>query len=239
MPDFKRFGQKIATRSTLFMQHQVLRQSFSSSRYVLNRGVNGDNSFNLLQRLKKDVLAHSPNAVILMVGTNDALNKANLVDVEQYQKNLLMLVEEITSRDIFLLLMTPAMVDDEIAQFPNATNLSCNQLLQPYRNVVLSVGEKTNTAVLDMFDAFEKANQLKTFLMNLNNSKRNDGVHPTREGYAFIAQSIYQKMHNEHMPLKRIVCFGDSITFGYLVKGEGLETGDSYPAVLNRMLLPK
>lgn len=239
MPDIRRISQKMATISKLFIQHQLMRYSFNNNRYVLNRGVNGDNSFDLLRRLPQDVLAHKPNAVIMMVGTNDALNVAQLVDIEQYHKNLLKLVEEITSRGISLLLMTPPMADDEIAQSPNKVNLTCNQLLQPYREQVISVAKDTQTPCLDLFGAFESANKPKSYLMNLSNSSRNDGVHPTAEGYTFIAQSIYKKMHEVHIPISRIICYGDSITFGYLVKGEGLETGETYPAVLNRMLLPK
>ena len=41
---------------------------------VINAGVGGNTTRNLLKRVKKDVLAKKPDVVVMMVGTNDALN---------------------------------------------------------------------------------------------------------------------------------------------------------------------
>jgi lysophospholipase L1-like esterase len=68
------------------------------------------------------------------------------------------------------------------------------------------------------------------------NATADDGVHPTKEGYFIIGTAVYQAI-TDYMPnVKSIVCFGDSITFGYKMTGQGKVTGDSYPALLNRML---
>lgn len=235
MPDFKRIHQKIVTKSKLYYRHKIIRYSFNDKRKVLNRGINGNNSFDLLERLQSDVIAHSPNTVILMIGTNDALNMAKWVEIDQYRKNLLELIHRITSKGISLLLCTPPMVDDEIAILPNKNNLPCNQLLQPFRQTVIETGSETNTPVLDIYGLFETEKKSKEYLMNSENSNRNDGVHPTAEGYIFIAKAIHKKLKEIGVPCHKIICFGDSITFGYLVKGEGLETGESYPAQLNAM----
>ena len=42
----------------------------------INEGVDGDTSLNLFRRLDKDVLAHQPDGVFIMVGINDALSFA-------------------------------------------------------------------------------------------------------------------------------------------------------------------
>lgn len=236
MPTLKRIRQKLVTKSKLFFQRKIMRYGFTHTRKVLNKGVNGNNSFNLLTRLQGDVIAHSPNIVIIMVGTNDALNIAQRVDIEQYRKNLLELIRQFTSQGISALLCTPPMVDDEIAVLPNKNNLNCNQLLQPFRQVVMETGSKTNTSVLDIYGLFEVENKPKVYLMNSENSSSNDGVHPTAEGYTFIAHAIHKKLKEMNATNHKIVCFGDSITFGYLVKNEGQEVGESYPAQLNAML---
>ena len=41
---------------------------------LINAGVGGDTTFNLLRRVDEDVLTHEPDAVFLMVGGNDAIS---------------------------------------------------------------------------------------------------------------------------------------------------------------------
>lgn len=75
-------------------------------------------------------------------------------------------------------------------------------------------------------------------IMNVMNSGYADGVHPTAEGYAFIGKLIYDRLLKEKLFHKdiKIVCFGDSITYGSRVEGAGTSTGDTYPAVLLRLI---
>ena len=42
--------------------------------HFINAGVDGDTSLNLYRRLEKDVIAHKPDAVFIMIGINDALS---------------------------------------------------------------------------------------------------------------------------------------------------------------------
>ncbi|MBZ0289475.1 MAG: hypothetical protein K8I30_17775, partial [Anaerolineae bacterium] len=42
--------------------------------HFINAGVNGDTSLNLYRRLDKDVIAHRPDGVFLMIGVNDAIS---------------------------------------------------------------------------------------------------------------------------------------------------------------------
>jgi lysophospholipase L1-like esterase len=71
--------------------------------------------------------------------------------------------------------------------------------------------------------------------MNVANADINDGVHPTANGYKVIATAVYQALSITEPAVTRIVCFGDSITYGYKMEGQGTVEGDPYPAVLNRM----
>jgi len=61
---------------------------------VVNAGRGGHNSRNLLARLDRDVLAHEPTLVVVMVGTNDVLNHGNAVPLREYRANLLELLEK-------------------------------------------------------------------------------------------------------------------------------------------------
>jgi len=45
---------------------------------VINSGIKGNTTTDILGRLKKDVLDKKPDLVILMVGTNDMLNSKKM-----------------------------------------------------------------------------------------------------------------------------------------------------------------
>lgn len=77
-------------------------------------------------------------------------------------------------------------------------------------------------------------------IMNEKNSNKRDGVHPTPEGYKFIAKIIAQSLEDQKLQLSgKVVCFGDSITFGLDVCGEGTVEGETYPAYLKEILSGK
>jgi hypothetical protein len=47
---------------------------------------------------------------------------------------------------------------------------------------------------------------------------------------------VFAAIRAHGLPTAVTVCFGDSITFGQHVDGEGTATGGTYPGVLARML---
>lgn len=49
----------------------LLRQWLPDTR-IINAGINGDTVLNLLRRVERDVIAHNPDAVMIMVGLNDS-----------------------------------------------------------------------------------------------------------------------------------------------------------------------
>jgi len=73
-------------------------------------------------------------------------------------------------------------------------------------------------------------------MSNVINAGVADGVHPTSQGYALIAAVIYQAIRDYRLPAERIVCLGDSITFGAHMPGAGTATGLTYPARLVALL---
>jgi len=63
---------------------------------IANRGISGDTSRGVLIRLKEDVLALNPKAVVLLIGTNDLEEKA---DPETIAANLKLILAELTRHD--------------------------------------------------------------------------------------------------------------------------------------------
>lgn len=205
---------------------------------VFNSGVSGNNTNNLIARLQPDCLSHNPTLTILMIGTND-MNNGKYVPLEKYHQNLGKLVELITSSGSKVLLLTilpfyePYLLTRHPASFfepqgPCGRRTELNQ-------VIKTVAKKYNTSFFDAGILFEKVGKIGTdkdcLIRNEANSGKTDGVHPTPNGYRFLALSVSQFIQYNQLPASRIVCFGDSIT-----RGDGSVDHESYPAYLKKLL---
>jgi lysophospholipase L1-like esterase len=75
-----------------------------------------------------------------------------------------------------------------------------------------------------------------SYLRNPANTASNDGVHPTREGYAVLSKAVYDLIKAKGYSAEVTVCLGDSITFGSAMLGAGTSYGTSYPGQLAALL---
>ena len=76
----------------------------------------------------------------------------------------------------------------------------------------------------------------ESYLRNPANTGDNDGVHPTRTGYAVLSKLLAEIIEKNNLSKERIVCLGDSITFGAHMPGAGTAYGYSYPGQLAKLL---
>lgn len=205
---------------------------------VVNAGVGGNNTVDLLARINKDCLQHQPELTILMVGTND-MNSTKYVPLEQYRLNLIQLVTQIKQAGSKVLLMTilptyePYLLTRHPADFyqPEGVPMRRKQV----NDTIKQVAYNHKIGLLDMglrFEAIGKIGLEKdSLIQNEANANKTDGVHPTPNGYRFMGLAIYDFITDNRLPLGKIVCFGDSITHG-----DGSIDKESYPAYLLKLL---
>jgi len=211
---------------------------------VINAGRGGHNSRNLLARLDRDVLAHRPDLVVLMVGTNDVLNHGNAVPLKEYRANLGKLIKRVRAAKSRVLLATilpchaPFLLSRHPAEFYGSDGPAGR--IRKANAVVRAVAKATRVVVVDLHALFEARGHVgaerQSWLRNPANSRARDGVHPTAEGYQAMAEAIASAIAKHRLPHRRIVCLGDSITYGAGMKGAGTAEGETYPAVLARLL---
>jgi lysophospholipase L1-like esterase len=205
---------------------------------VFNSGVSGNNSNNLLVRLQADCISYKPALTIIMIGTNDMCNGKH-VTPEKFGQNLGKLIAAITAAGSKVLLLSilpfyePYFLTRHPADFfapegPAGKKAGMNA-------VIKAVAEKYQTSFFDAGILFEKIGNIGTdkdsLIRNEANSGKTDGVHPTLNGYRFLALAISQFIQYHQLPTRRIVCFGDSIT-----RGDGSVDHESYPAYLKKLL---
>jgi lysophospholipase L1-like esterase len=200
---------------------------------VLNRGINSNNSFDLIDRLDKDVISQSPDLVIIMIGTNDMDNPYKYVDLVQYVINVTQIVTDIKRNGIQVLLLSPPPgCKETIAGFDNY-----NAKIDTLNAALKLISQQTDCLYNDLNMAFKDAVPNYGFnTLIAANYIDAYGVHPTKKGYTLIGSNTYNFLRNQTVKYHTIVCFGDSITYGYTMKGAGTTTGDTYPATLSKLI---
>ncbi|MCM4156959.1 GDSL-type esterase/lipase family protein [Gramella sp. AN32] len=206
---------------------------------VINAGIGGNTTQDLLKRIDKDVLAKSPDLVILMVGTNDMLNSKKMIDYPTYTSNLKSLINKIKDSGSELLLMNPIPADSAYLFLRHDKSLfpeTPNQKIDKAGKIVKELARQNKLYFYDLNAEFKalhipQHNQ-DLLIQNEKNSRKKDGVHPTALGYRFIAQHVYQFLVENNLLKKdqKIICFGDSIT-------KGSTKAANYPAYLNELII--
>ncbi|QWX84983.1 hypothetical protein H0I23_04925 [Cellulophaga sp. HaHaR_3_176] len=213
---------------------------------VINAGVSGNTSSNLLNRLEHDVLEQQPNVVIIMVGTNDMLNSKKMISYSTYEENLSTLIKAIKNRSSKVLLVAPPTVDSTYLFERHDRKLFRelpNVKLDTVRSVMIRLANEFNVDFVDVYQEFVNLHLPQhnedLVIRNEKNSDRKDGVHLTALGYKMLTQSIFTALKSNDLlqENQKIICFGDSLTFGAGLKMGGAVIGESYPSVLQKLIL--
>lgn len=207
--------------------------------FVINSGVGGNNTKDLLARIDSDCISYKPDLTILMVGTND-MNSVKYIPLDQYKANLEKIIDILLKAKSKVLLMNilPLYEPYLLTRHPKSFYAPEGPAgrLKAVNKVIRQVAQEKHVSFLDVNHIFAAIGNIgldeSSYIRNMANSKMTDGIHPTPDGYRAIAIAVYEKIINDNLPHERVVCFGDSIT-----KGDGSIDNKSYPAYLKKLLL--
>lgn len=215
-------------------KHEDLMSTAQEDFAVINAGVGGNTTQDLLGRVEKDCYAHKAGLTILMAGTND-MNSVKYIPLQQYEQNMRTLVKGILERKSKLILMTilpchePDLLTRHPAAFYEPEGVSGRR--KQVNEVIKKIAADYGVYLLDLEHRFNAVGKIgdgaDSLLKNLANSNKRDGIHPTANGYRFIALSVYDFIVNNKIQYKKTVCFGDSITRG---------DKENYPDYLKKLL---
>ena len=214
---------------------------------VVNKGVGGNSTRDGLARYARDVERAATVHLILCFGMNDALNSAKLVPLEQFRANLQQMIDRARKagvRTIVLATPNPIVAHYVKKRHPSHPETDLAAWLAAYGRAVREIAAANRLPLVDLDERFRSVQPdmeaRDSLVRNLANSGSADGVHPTAAGYEAMAGWVAAALGEAVRPGDRVVCFGDSITFGAHMRGAGTATGDTYPAwlaaVLNRKL---
>ncbi|QKZ14864.1 SGNH/GDSL hydrolase family protein [Spirosoma sp. KUDC1026] len=203
---------------------------------IINAGVGGNNTVDLLSRMDGDCLAQRPELTILMAGTND-VNSKKYVPLPDYERNLRTMVKKLLDVKSQVMLMTilpvyePYLMTRHDPAFYQPDGHAARKMAM--NDTIQKVAADNRLPLLDMHHIFNTVGNIgldaSSLLKNEANSNKTDGVHPTPDGYRTMAVVIYTFLVQNKLLKNRIVCFGDSIT-------KGDDQGRNYPAYLQQLV---
>ena len=210
---------------------------------VINAGIGGNTTTEMLARVQGDVLDHRPDLVILMAGTNDCCNSAKLADPAVTAANYAALADAILPSARLVLVTPPANFQPYLdTRHPREAyaGLPAVERMRQARAALLALAGQRGLPLVDLFAITAGAGLIgedpRSWMVNPVNGGKTDGVHPTSDGYRGIAAAIAAVVLLQQPRPQRIVCLGDSITFGQCVPGQGTADGETYPGWLAKIL---
>ncbi len=154
------------------LQNDIRFLTYSSNTTVINKGVSGNKSSDILARIDS-IISDSPDIVILMCGINDMYNNVSIAD---YKANLSSIVSKLLSNNIAILGLTQTPVFNENVQ---------NQIA--YVQASIEVYKRFNIRYIDSHKKFE--DKIQDGIIGTYSSFP-DYVHPNDNGLRFIKDMI-------------------------------------------------
>ena len=151
----------------------------------LNRGVNGEGTAQLLERVGRDVVDEKPDFVILQAGINDVacrFTRGEEVTPEAFRANYLALTERISGCGAKLILIQPF-----------ALKMGDKQRYRPYlarfNDIIREIAAEKSLPLVPVDEIFMGVTQ------DIDPAQfATDGVHPTHRGCRYIADLLIKEM---------------------------------------------
>jgi len=127
-----------------------------------NAGVPGNSTQEALNRLEADVIALNPTAVIILLGTNYALNPAKITSVERFGENLSAICRQLQAAGVQkVIFITPFPAVESILRrrSPRVNELvpppqTLEEYMEKYGDEVKRIAALSGATVIDSFEFF-------------------------------------------------------------------------------------
>ena len=189
------FGDSITQAGVLpngyisVMKDMLSKQNISNYDLV-GAGIGGNKVYDLYLRMKTDVIAQSPDIVVIYVGVNDVWHKRSFgtgTDPDKFERFYQAIIDKIRSKGAKVVVCTPAVIGEKT---DNSNEQDGD--LNKYSGIVRDLARKNNLPLVDL---------RKIFLdYNLKNNPENkesgiltaDRVHLNERGNELVAEEMWK-----------------------------------------------
>ena len=155
---------------------------------ILNRGVSGNRTCDLLERWEEDTIKIAPDILSILIGINEVWHRykhGKVLTTQEYKVNYIKLLEEVKKK----LPKTKILLIEPFAYPIGAYDIRWQKDLDEERMIVRELASKYADYFIpmqDILNEYKKKYKMEEVL--------GDGVHPTDLGHEIIAKSIIQKL---------------------------------------------
>ncbi len=209
---------------------------------IFNFGTPGMSAASLKDERLQKALDRKPDLTVLLVGTNDMINSSSLTSLPGFEENYNRVVRQLLDSGSRVIPVTLPPCNEALLfkrhQPEKFGSMSPNARIVEANKIIRSAAEKNKLPLVDFYAEVRKQGTAgkDSLIRNPDNRGGVDGVHPTPAGYRRLAEMVFQAIRTNKINARRIVCLGDSITYGISVKGAGTAEGDTYPGQLLLLL---
>ena len=149
------------------------RPEFFADKPIIERGISGQTTPQMLLRFRQDVINLNPKVVVILAGTNDIAGNTGPMTLEQIMDNIISMCElaEINGIKIVLSSVLPAF------DYPWSPGKSPNIKIPALNEMIKNYADNNGYIYLDYFSAMTDGNN------GLKPELTYDGVHPNEAGY--------------------------------------------------------
>ena len=160
---------------------------FAENPYLINKGVSGETTPQILGRFNDDVISLSPEAVIILAGINDIAQNTGYISVSEIFANIINMVEISHSNNIIPILCS-VLPASKIAWKPEIKSadlvIELNEKLKGYCT-------ENNIAYVDYFSSMVGEKK------ELRSDLTYDGVHPDKKGYLIMEKILLETIQKK------------------------------------------
>lgn len=154
----------------------------SSKLTILNKGLNGSTTTDMLVRFEKDVLSYPSEKVFIMGGTNDLLCNRKITSIIE---NIELMIKDLLSNNIDILIGLPPdiIIEDAYRLFMKSQTYDyCKKSLPILRENLISLCKKYNCTYIDFYTLTNE---------NLYSNIYLDGIHLNKNGHELMYKEFF------------------------------------------------
>jgi len=153
---------------------------------IVNRGISGQTTPQMLVRFRADVITLRPQIVHILAGTNDVAGNTGPTRAQDYKDNIMSMAELARAHGIRVILGT----------IPPAAAFNWRPELNPVPRVRELNTWLRDYAAQNQFDFIDYYTPLAGPAGELKGELGNDGVHPNRAGYRIMRDLLAKKLES-------------------------------------------
>lgn len=146
---------------------------FEDNPYLINRGIGGQTTPQMLGRFDADVIALNPKVVVILAGTNDIAGNSGPITISEIMTNIAAMAENAKAHHIKVVLCSVLPVFD----YPWKPGIIPADKIIALNTMIKAYAQQHGMAYLDYFHTMVDGRN------GLNAKYSGDGVHPNKKGY--------------------------------------------------------